>query len=739
MSLQHPHLSTLLAATVFGTVGVSLSLPALAQQAPSAPTATAAAGSGTVIRLEEFKVNDQQDAYKGNTAITGTKTDVPLIDVPAPIQVITREIIEDLGATDITDLYPLMGSVTEFSYGGTSMRGFRMAGPDPTRYNGIAGSPYNDFGIPTLANVEQVEVLKGPVGLLYGDNEPGGMINIVTAKPKATFGASAGIKIGSYQHIGGHAQVTGPIDAQKRFLYLFNAAYTDRETFRNNYAQRMLNLTGSLTWVISEATRLNVEVEDITNEQPGARIRGVPFLTFTQAGTLAPANTPGGRFVAPISHSPTEPTDFQNLWTTVYNARVDHVFSRHLRVNAFVRWYESRAHQAYHEGNLLLAPAFRLQAREFRHQLRVNDEISWAVNAIGDYDFLRAKHKLLLGAEYSKVNRVFTTRTVAAAQIPTIDVLAPVYGRSYRDLYPTSLAGIVPTDTDKIRTGYYLQDQISVGEHWRIMAGLRFEDFEDARRTPTTDRFSDGVFTYRGALGYKLQPNVLAFYSYAMGLRPQALGDEDRNGPFPPQESKAHEVGIKWDLFENRLNLTASVYDITKTNVLERDPKPGAPSTWLAPIGEVSSKGFELDASGQITKAWGVSANYAYNDAKVNKAGSFGTAIGSRFPNAPHHKAGWWTRYNFLQQNIGVGFGGNYVSERPNFTAAQDFPGPAYTIYNLALYYRWKKQPGGSGGVNFSFKVENVADKVYSKSVLGGEGHFPGTPRNYLFSALYRF
>jgi iron complex outermembrane receptor protein len=271
-----------------------------------------------------------------------------------------------------------------------------------------------------------------------------------------------------------------------------------------------------------------------------------------------------------------------------------------------------------------------------------------------------------------------------------------------------------------------------LGERWRFMAGLRYEDFKDERRSPTRDSFSDGVFTYRGAAGYKLRPNILLYYRYAMGLKPQSLGSEDQNGPFPPQESASHELGAKYDVFGNRLSLTASVYDITKTNVLERDPTPGVPSNWLAPIGEVSSKGFEADATGQITNAWSVSATYAYNDAKVSDAGRFGTAVGSRFPNAPRHKAGLWSRYNFLRQRIGVAGGFSYVSERPNFTAAQDFPGPAYTIYNAALYYRWEK-------MQFSVKVENVTDKVYSKSVLGGEGHFPGTPRNYTFSALYRF
>jgi iron complex outermembrane recepter protein len=705
-------------------VGTALAAAPIRTLAAAAPAA-----SDPVVKLEEFKVSDQRDAYKASTAITGTKTDVPLIDVPAPIQVITKEAIEDLGALDITDLYPLMGSVTEFSYGGVSARGFRQ---EQTRYNGIAGSPYNDFGILTLSNVEQVELLKGPVGLLYGDNEPGGVINIVTAKPKSTFGGSVTARAGSYRLRGGELAVTGPIDARKRFLYLLNASYNERGSFRNNYRSEALNLTGSLTWVVSEATRLNVEIEDITHRQPGARIRGVPFLAFTATGALAPTGTPGGRFVAPISHSATEPTDFQNLYTTVYGARLDHAFSSRLRLNAYVRWYESEAQQAYHEGNLLVAPAFRVQQREFRHQLRVNNELAWAVNVIGDYDFLRAKHKLLAGVEYSFVNRVFTTLTIPQTVVPTIDVLNPIYGRSSRDLYSVALGALVPNDTDKIRTGFYVQDQISLGEKWRVTAGLRYEDFEDSRSRPTVDAFSDGVFTYRGALGYKVQPNLLAYYSYAMGLKPQTLGSEDQNGPFPPQESYAHEAGFKYDVLNNRLNLTASIYDIRKTNVLERDPRPGTPNNWLAPIGEVSSKGFEFDATGQLTAVWSVAATYAYNDAKISKSTVAATPVGSRFPNAPRHKAGLWTRYNFPRSGLGLAAGLNHVGARANFTGAQDFPAPASTIYNAALYWRWRQ-------TQFALKGENLADKIYSKSVLGGEGHFPGAPRSFTFTATHRF
>ncbi len=668
-----------------------------------------------VLKLDSFVVTDRQDsAYKGATAITGTKTDTPLLNIPQNIQIITKDLIDDMGAVDITDLYPLMGSVTEFSYGGVSMRGFRQ---EQTRYNGIAGDPQNAFGIVSLENVEHVEVLKGPVGLLYGDNEAGGMINIVTAKPKAVFGGNVSARVGSWGLVGGNAQVTGPIDARKRFLYLAAVNYFERDSFRANYHQESLNLNLALTWIVTSATRLNAQVERIENDIDGARIRGVPF-------------GPNG-FLGSISFNGAEPTDYQNLSTTVYSANLDHVFSENFRLNSYVRYFSSFAPQAYHETNTFI-PATGVWPREFRRQEREVEVLAWAVNGVGNLDFLGAKHKVLAGAEYTKTDRIFASRTATQAVVRSINVYNPVYGLSSGSMYDTSLASVVPTDTDAIRLGYYLQDQISVQDKWHLLAGARYEFFEDERFRPTTDQFEDSVLTYRAGAVYMIQPTTAVFLSYAMGLVPQTLGSEDQNGPFPPQESVSWEGGLKLDLLQKRLGITTSVYEIVKTNILERDPTPGAPSNWRVPIGEVTSRGFEFDLNGQITTNWSLSANYAYNDAKVTDAGQFGSAIGSRFPNAPRHKAGMWSRYNLPQYRLGFGLGVSYVGERENFTGVDNYPGPAYTVYNASVFYRWKK-------MQFNLKVENLFDKVYAKSVFTNDGSFPGNPRNFTFTVTHRF
>lgn len=680
-----------------------------------AQTSSAARNATEAVVLDPFTVTDRQDSpYKAATAITGTKTDTPLLQIPQSIQVITAEQIRDLGAVDITDLYPLMGSVTEFSYGGVSFRGFRQ---EQTRYNGVSGSPYNEFGILTLNNVQQVEVLKGPVGLLYGDNEPGGMINIVTQKPRAEFGGAVTARVGSHGLLGSEVLVTGPLAAQKSLLYLVNLSYNERDGFRDNFSSQALNLTGALTWVITPATRLTGEIEFIDNQARGARLRGIPF---TAAG-----------FVAPPSFNAAEATDLQDLETTVCNLQFDHVFTPAVRLNAYYRYFESEAPQAYHEPNTYNAVT-GIWAREFRHQLRNMYEESAATNLIADFDLLGGKHKLLTGIEYYRAQRVFRSRTVNQSLVVPINVLNPVYGLSSGAMYDISLGAVVPNDTTKTRIGYYAQDQISFGERWHLLAGLRYEHFDDVRERPTTDQFDDAVFTYRGGVVHMLRPNIAAYVSYAMGLKPQTLGSEDRNGPFPPQESYSWEGGFKFEFFDKRLGLTTSVYDIRKTNILERDPRPGVPTTWLLPIGEVTSRGFEADLTGQLTANWSLVANYAYNDAKVTDAGDFGSAIGSRFPNAPRHKAGLWTRYNLPAYKLGLGFGLSHVGRRENFTGATNFPGPAYTLYNAAVYYR-------IGEVQFSLRCENLLDEVYSKSVFSTDGHFPGTPRTFTLTASYRF
>lgn len=666
------------------------------------------------LRLDDLRITDRADApYKNATAISATKTDTPLIDLPQSVQVIPLRLIEDLGAIEITDLYRSIGGVTQFSYGGVVFRGFRQ---EETRYNGVAGSPYGDFGISRLGNVEQVEVLKGPASVLYGSNQPGGLINIVTRRPQAARSGRLTVRTGTGDSFGLQLDVTGPIDAARRHLYLVNVATDDQDRFRNHARTESTVTTAGYTWVASPATRVTVQVEHIDQDNSAHRLRGVPFEN--------------GSFLTDTTFTTTEPTDFQSLVADVVQARLDHVFASDLRLNVTYRWFDNQGLQQYHEPRGLLADR-RTMRREFRDQDRRVGQHSAAANLIGAFQRGDFAHQVLAGGEFYHTNTWFRGLTVPMAQVPTIDIYEPVYGLTSAASYNLGGRTYNTTDADLLRTGLYVQDQIGWRDRWHLLLAARYEYFVDENRL-SPQRRTDGALTTRAGLLRKLGPATSLYFSYAEGFVPQGLANEYRGGPFDPEESTSHELGLKRDFLGGRFGLTAAIYEITKSNVLQDDPDPAVPADWLTTIGEVRSRGFEIDLAGQLTAAWSLQANYAYNDVVVTRD-VVAANVGQGFPNSPHHQAGLWTRYDLPGHLPGFGLGAEYVSTRTNFIEVDAFPARGYVVWDAALYW-------AVADVSLTLRCDNLFDRVYSQSTFGGRnGHFPGEPRNVTLTAAWKF
>lgn len=688
-------------------------LALLGLAAPLSGAALAGDFADGTVRLEEFHVTDRTAApYKNATAISATKTDTPLIDLPQSVQVIPRQLIEDLGALEITDLYRSIGGVTQFSYGGVVFRGFRQ---EETRYNGVAGSPYGDFGISRLGNVEQVEVLKGPASVLYGSNQPGGLINIVTRQPRSERATRLTARYGTGDSHGLQLDATGPLDDARRHLYLVNVAYDDQDRFRNHARSESSVYTAGYTFVLSPATRLTAQAEHIDQDNSAHRLRGVPFEN--------------GRFLTATTFTTTEPTDFQTLVADVFQARLDHVFSPDLRLNATYRWFDNQGLQQYHEPRGLLADR-RTMRREFRDQDRRVEQHSAAANLIGQLRHGDLSHQLLAGAEYYFTNTWFRGLTVPMAQVPTIDIYAPVYGQTSAASYNLAGRTYNTTDADLLRTGLYVQDQIAWRDRWHLLLAVRGEYFVDENKL-SPQRRTDRALTKRAGLLRKLTPETALYVSYAEGFVPQGLANEYRGGPFAPEESTSWEAGLKRDFLGGRVGVTAAVYEITKTNVLQDDPNPAAPADYLIALGEVRSRGFELDVAGQLTADWSLQANYAYNDVAVTKD-VVAANVGAGFPNSPRHQAGLWTRYNLPRTKFGVGLGAEYVGPRLNFIETDAFPASGYTVWDAALYCTL-------GDVALTLRCDNLLDRVYSQSTFGGRnGHFPGEPRTVTLTAVWK-
>ena len=258
-----------------------------------------------------------------------------------------------------------------------------------------------------------------------------------------------------------------------------------------------------------------------------------------------------------------------------------------------------------------------------------------------------------------------------------------------------------------------------------------------AGRVTSDSGYRDSDVTFRGGLIYRPRADLSLYASWSEGFDPQAPASQNRDagGPFAPVTGNQVEVGIKSRLLDGRLQANAAAYRIVRSNLLQVDPTraPVNGVDPLSPIGEVTSKGFEVDLTTDVTRDWVLLVNYGYNDTRVTDtvAGQAVTdAVGSRFANAPAHKVGFWTRYQV--ESIGTAFalGGESVSSRVSRSGQPVRP---YAIFDASI-------PKSLGFAELMLRVDNLFDKVYAASGFTRQtGHFPGEPRTVLAELRTRF
>ena len=272
-----------------------------------------------------------------------------------------------------------------------------------------------------------------------------------------------------------------------------------------------------------------------------------------------------------------------------------------------------------------------------------------------------------------------------------------------------------------------MQDQVALGD-LRLSASLRFDSFDDDDLFGGED-FSDETVTVRGGALYKLLDNWSIYASYSEGYEPQSPASQNttQGGPFDPEESWQVEGGTKAQLFDGRLLTTITGYFIQKENVLVTDPEN---QDLLTALGEVESKGVEIEAVGNITNRFRISGNYAYNDIETTED-SNPDLIGQTPPNAPSHQASLWSSYAFLNGDVTVAAGPTYVSDRETFFRGNEIP--EYVRIDAAASYKIES-------FTVRLNVDNVTDSTYLTGGFGGRlGGMPGAPRNVTLSGTYNF
>jgi iron complex outermembrane receptor protein len=655
-----------------------------------------------------------QKLYRVETTATGRLPTEPL-ESSQSIQVINSELIEDQGARTAQDLYRNISSVTFFSYAGVTARGFRQ---EEIFFDGLRGDPYIGFSVPQLFNVQRVEFLKGPAGMLYGQSAPGGLFNYSTKVPQNRFLFETKVVAGNQSRRGASFDLNAPIGSGENGARA-GVFYEDRDLPRHGAGNETLIADGGVTLALTDSSRLILQATRYDQDLAANRLRGVPVDN-------------AGNFLADREWNHNEPTDFLDLRSDVLQARLASQPNDALSFDLGVRYNDAEEKQQYHEPFGLFDSnndgVIDASRRQFRDQLR--NQRSWSVgaNAIWSKAFGAVTNRVLAGVDWFDQeadlhNRNVAGRTTPAPGLPSpLSLINPVYGQSDSATYVLPASTISVTSGQ--RQGAYLLEEATVGRFIATL-GVRFDEFDDESGAVT---FDDSAVSWRAGLVYRMRDDLSAYAQTATSFEPQAVTAQDplAGGPFNPTDGKMYELGLKWEPAGGRVQASTAIYHIVRSNVLQSDPRGDVNGDGVndsVAFGEVTSKGVEVDVAADLTRNWVLTLSYAYNDTAITRDNGLTVitnSVGDRFANAPRNHAGFWTRYQFPGIGLALAFGGDYVDVRRSISGQIVQP---YFIADASII--WERGPWSA-----LLRTNNLFDETYAASgFIDRTGHFPGAPR----------
>ncbi|MBK8816132.1 MAG: TonB-dependent receptor [Methylococcaceae bacterium] len=619
--------------------------------------------------------------YNRPNALSATKTDKAIMDTPLSIQVVPQQILKDQQVIRMNRAAENVSGVYRGSFGGDMgvdhfiIRGFQS---DQIYRNGVPYESSSFISNEEAANVERIEVLKGPASTLYGRAEPGGIVNMITKQPLSTPYYSFQQQFGSFNYYRTSADATGPINDDKSLLYRFNGAFETRDSFRKYSEGESIFLAPSFRWNISDQTQANLEFQYRHNSDPFTY--GWPAIGNRPARLPRDTNISGP--YATNLNSESYVVDFN--WSHAFNDQwtLSHQFNMQ----------RSDANQDALVYSLGLRDDNRtLDRGVFPTKNALSERFYNTVNLTGKFDTWGLDHTLLMGGDYMNYNlsgegfsRVFNS---------PIDIFNPV-----ETISPGSFEPSFTYDNHTDWWGLYLQDQIQLPLHFELMAGLRYDNVVSKDNTIDADTESADRVTPRVGLTWRPLNELSFFGNYLENFGAQNFGNNRSGATLPPVSAQQWEFGVKTELLDGRLTGSLTYYDLTKQNTAIPDPLDQSGSSSIA-IGEVNNSGVELDLSGEILPGWNMIGSYSYIDSEITKdialitdddgnvIGSTDGNTGNRLANVPRHGGNLWTTYEFLEGDLkGLKFGaGMQARSQRQGDNEGSFQVPGYVTMNMLV------------------------------------------------------
>lgn len=686
-----------------------------------------AAGDATpAMQLQQVTVTANFIRPGGESAL---KMNVPVHDVPYSIEDYSQSFMQAVDTTRLTDLYGYMSGVQRAGPSGydISIRGFSSGSTDPNQVlmDGLPGLPARTAS-PETADLARVEVVKGPASVLYGQDQPGGFINLITKKPQEHYATDvelrantfdgAGIAFGKKNGYTGIVDTTGSISGGNTLLGRAIVQYTNQQSFRDFVLDKDVMVAPSLTWNISDRTRATLLLEYRHGNDSWDQGLVAPAFDSTR--------------IAPITTRYQNPEDKEMEKGETATLLLHHAFSHSLSWDFNARSVYTEDYEIGADNSAILknlTTLSRLDRDQDNHH-----HINFIDTSVTDtFHTGPIGHRLLAGITYGETiedyNRIRSFKT----PLLNIDIYDPAIG--YNDVPPPP--GSEPPAAHEWATakqkGAYATDLLTFSEHWKGVVGVRWQDVEQVQKelrlgTPTAYRKFSSTFPM-GGLIYQPTKAWSLYASYSTSFVPP---NPTAHSVIPGQTLQAQtatqeEVGAKFANATGRVTATLSLFNIKEINLIEEVGITGL----YEQIGTVRSRGGEFELDYRPTDWWQLSANYALIDAHIIDD-VIQAEIGSMPMNSPRNSGSILSRMQLPGRLSSFSWmlGAIYRSERvgnlPTSATSGELILPGYTTLDTGIYYT-------ADTYSISLKVSNLLDKQYFQSAFSAVRITPGEPRNF--------
>ena len=654
--------------------------------------------------------------YVATNSATALKTDTPLLDVPQSINVITRAQLDDQAQRSMADVLRYIPGTT-VGQGEGNRDQITLRGQNTTADFFLDGVRDDVQYYRSLYNIERVEVLKGPSALIFGRGGGGGIINRVQKAPSAErlFGGMNG-SANSFGAWDVSADLNAPIGNGSALRV--NASYEDINNHRDYFGGERFAINPYLAFEFAQGWNAGLSYEYVHDDR--VTDRGIPSLACVQPCTPRPLGGNRDTFFGIPGINRT------GLKAHIVKARLDGQLAERLNWSTTLLYgdYDKFYNNVFANGpasarNGTVALSGYTDPTK-RQNFIAQSNLVWEIDAGG------IGNKLLMGLEYGaqdSANRRFNANlsnaTLNLANIAYPTVTFPTLARD--------------TVSDVKFFSAYVQDQISIGEHFEIVAGLRYDRFKisGVDLQPAVDRpfgRTDETVSPRLGLIIKPQKNVSIYGSFSKSFLPRS-GDQfltltTVQENLEPEKFTNLELGAKWDI-KPGLNATLAIFQLDRTNATTPDPANPLASI---NVGKTRTKGVEFALTGQITGAWQISGGYSHQDGKLRR-NSF-VVLGQ----VPKHQFSLWNRYD-INERFGVGLGivrqSNQFAAIRSTTATTRLPG--FTRIDAALFF------DATDRIKIQFNVENLLDSHYFADAHNNNNISTGAPLNARMSVRYKF